>query len=211
MKSKVVAFFSSVRLRFEKVVSLYYDLLGRVEMVVIKIREVDSEIGCSRVLPSLIVQKMLVVAEDKRFWSHPGFDILAILRSIAFTAAGRSQGGSTVIQQLVRIITGRYERTIRRKVEEIFVAYHVSKALDRSIFLRVYLSMAYYGAGMEGFDRFIDKKMLFHIGDLDLATMAVARLKYPEPSRVSERRFDQIRRREAYLVLRFNAFKNKEV
>ncbi len=91
--------------------------------------------------PPLVAQQLLVSGEDHRHGWHPGFDIVAILRAVwRRLFFGSREGGSTIEQQLVRTITGRYERTFCRKLREIFLAMLVAahfkvKAIPRFTFL----------------------------------------------------------------------------
>jgi membrane carboxypeptidase/penicillin-binding protein PbpC len=62
--------------------------------------------------PTFQMCNFLIVGEDHRFYYHPGVDPLAICRAFWKTAfCGSRQGASTIAMQLVRTITGRYERT----------------------------------------------------------------------------------------------------
>jgi membrane peptidoglycan carboxypeptidase len=67
--------------------------------------------------------ELLLAGEDHRFPYHPGVDTVALCRALWMTVRGSPQGGSTVAMQLVRTITGRYERTLGRKIREIMFAF----------------------------------------------------------------------------------------
>ncbi|NWE50451.1 transglycosylase domain-containing protein [Pseudomonas gingeri] len=172
---------------------------------------IDSLLGGKRLMPSLSCQKMLILAEDKRAWRHCGFDVLAILRSIVLTLSGRPHGGSTILQQLIRTITCRYERTLRRKFSEILLAYLVAGRVDRSIYPRVYLSIAHYGTGMESYDKLVGKLKISSEDNLRSAAMAVARLKYPEPRNASPVKRALISRRENFLLEKYGQLKNTRI
>ncbi|WP_420848436.1 transglycosylase domain-containing protein [Phytopseudomonas seleniipraecipitans] len=150
-------------------------------------------------MPPIDCQKMLILAEDKRASRHCGFDVVAIIRSLALTGLGKPHGGSTILQQLVRTITGHYEKSLKRKITEILLAYLVAQKVDRSLYPRVYLSVAYYGTGMEGFDKFFAKKGNDSCDEIHLASMAVARLKYPEPAKPNCSKHEKISVREKHL------------
>ncbi|MGE6384308.1 transglycosylase domain-containing protein [Pseudomonas sp. NPDC078416] len=183
----------------------------KADLVSKEILQIDAQLGKKRLMPSLACQKMLILAEDKRACRHRGIDTLAILRSIALTLIGKPHGGSTILQQLIRTITGRYERTLRRKLSEILLAYLVAGRVDRSIYPRVYLSIAYYGADMESYDKLIAKVITSSEDDLHAAAMAVARLKYPEPRKVSFTKQALISRREKFLLKKYKELKNTRI
>ncbi|MDU8502445.1 transglycosylase domain-containing protein [Pseudomonas syringae] len=185
--------------------------INEADLISKEILRIDAQLGLKRLMPSLICQKMLILAEDKRAWRHCGVDPLAMLRSIALTLIGKPHGGSTILQQLIRTITGQYERTLRRKTSEILLAYLVAGRVHRSIYPRVYLSIAYYGAGMEGYDKAIKKINGGLESDLHAAAMIVARLKYPEPRKTSLAKQALISRRESFLLGKYKGYKNTRI
>jgi len=125
---------------------------------------------------------MLVLAEDHRFFSHGGFDLIAFVRAAIKTLSGEVQGGSTIEQQLVRVITGRYERTLSRKLLEICLATTLEKQLSKSEIANLYLSIAYYGWRMTNLERATKfrRMNLASLSDSEAAIL-VALIKYPAP------------------------------
>lgn len=95
---------------------------------------------------------MLVVYEDKRFWDHRGVDALALLRAAGqFARHGRIvSGGSTLSMQLARLIEPREERSIARKLRQIFRAIQIERVLSKREILERYLTLAPYGGNLEG-------------------------------------------------------------
>ena len=145
---------------------------------------------------------LLIAAEDHRFTRHPGVDPLALCRAFWQTyCRGFRQGGSTIAMQLVRTLTGRRERTWRRKVAEIFLALKLSAYVPRARLPLYYLWVAYYGWDMEGFPRACS-----HLGlEPSSSTLAedaqlIARLKYPQPRYPDATQISRIRARGQYIV-----------
>lgn len=104
---------------------------------------------CSNTLTPL--DKMILVLEDRRFFSHPGFDLFSILRAAIVTLLrGKGGGASTIEQQLVRTITGYRQRTLTRKINEIRLAYRVSQCYSKMRILRAYEELAYFGENVQG-------------------------------------------------------------
>lgn len=67
--------------------------------------------------------RFLIVAEDNRFYNHPGYDVVGICRAIyKDVCKGKREGASTIEQQLVRVLTGDYRFSVRRKIKEIYLA-----------------------------------------------------------------------------------------
>ncbi|WP_323639332.1 transglycosylase domain-containing protein [Pectobacterium polonicum] len=117
---------------------------------------------------------VLVTAEDHRSSLHYGIDPIAIIRCIYLKLTKRIiQGGSTVEQQLVRTLTGRYERTLRRKVREQIIAILLRyKIKNKKKIGKAYLHCAYFGYNKVGF---------FNLSEIDKkdASELISRLKYP--------------------------------
>lgn len=125
----------------------------------------------------------LIVAEDRRFQHHLGVDPFAVLSALFENIfLGKRRGASTVQQQLVRVLTGRYEVTFRRKFREIVLATAVHEYLTQEEILKLYLAMAYYGYRASGL-RALLCRLQWELGMLTLPQCAsiVARLKYPAP------------------------------
>lgn len=139
---------------------------------------VDS---CNTVPPRYIAA--LVAAEDHRNAIHPGVDPFAIIRALVVRLArGNVQGASTIEQQLVRAVTKRYERSIRRKVREQLLALALTRRRSKPAIASAYLRIAYFGTGITGIERFA----AIYGTTIDTAAPgfelgAVAALKYPRP------------------------------
>lgn len=167
--------------------------------------QLQAEYAHARIDPScipLLAQQLLVSGEDHRHGKHPGYDLIAIARAVWRRWTRRTQeGASTIEQQLVRVLTGRYERTISRKIREILLATLVATAVPKHHLPAIYLRIAYYGWRMNGFLAAC-KRLGLTPTTLDLHTAAslVARLKYPEPRFCPSIRATQIERRADHLM-----------
>lgn len=145
---------------------------------------------------------LLVSGEDHRHAYHPGFDIRAIGRALWRRVRYHCrEGASTIEQQIVRVLTGHFERTIWRKFREILLASLVADAFSKSILPALYLKIGYYGWRMNGFEQACNRLGLSpeSMTLMDAAGL-VARLKYPEPHWIPKRRLDQIHCRQKYLA-----------
>jgi len=150
----------------------------------------------------LIMQRLLVSGEDHRHEHHKGFDLRAICRAIwRWLAYNRHEGASTIEQQIVRVITNRFERTLSRKVRELLLATLLSEALPKAAMPGFYLSIGYYGWRMNGFQQACQRLGLCPESiSLDTAAALVARLKYPEPRLPGSGRLQQIHQRRKHLM-----------
>ncbi len=102
-------------------------------------------------IPETLIKSFLA-AEDSSFFMHTGFDVAGILRAIIIDIASgeMKQGGSTITQQLVKqIYTGR-EKSIKRKLVELFIAREFEKRYTKNEILEMYLNQIYMGHGVYG-------------------------------------------------------------
>lgn len=102
-------------------------------------------------IPKNMVNAMVAV-EDARFWQHSGIDYIAIIRAVLKDAAYRSfrQGGSTLTQQLAKVVFLSPEKTLRRKLMEAALAIKIEKTLSKKDILELYLNRVYFGHGAYG-------------------------------------------------------------
>lgn len=93
-----------------------------------------------------------VAIEDRHFYKHGGIDYRGLLRAIYVDAKTlrRSQGASTITQQLAKHVIGRFEKTLERKLEEAFLARRIEKAYTKDQILDYYLNRIYFGKGHFG-------------------------------------------------------------
>lgn len=95
-----------------------------------------------------------VAAEDAHFYSHPGIDVIAILRaSIANLQQGEiDQGASTITQQLARALFLTREKTWVRKAREAILAIKIERQLSKEEILDLYLNAVPYGSNAYGIE-----------------------------------------------------------
>ncbi|HCC69408.1 MAG TPA: penicillin-binding protein [Nitrospiraceae bacterium] len=104
-------------------------------------------------MPESLINAVVAV-EDSRFWTHKGLDYIAITRALIKTVlAGRiKEGGSTITQQLAKVIFLTPERTIQRKLKEAALAFRIEKHLSKREILELYLNTVYFGHGAHGIE-----------------------------------------------------------
>lgn len=103
-------------------------------------------------IPKDAVNAMLAT-EDRKFFSHSGYDIYAIARAaLAYLENDGEirQGGSTITQQLARGVFLSNEKTVDRKVSEIFLASELEKKFSKEQILEFYLNTIYFANGYYG-------------------------------------------------------------
>lgn len=100
------------------------------------------------------VQEAFISAEDRRFRSHLGFDINRIFGSLLqnIKARGIVAGGGTITQQVIRNTVLTQEKTIDRKVKEIFLAWQLERKYSKDQILEMYLNVIYFAEGAYGIE-----------------------------------------------------------
>ncbi|WP_299998635.1 peptidoglycan glycosyltransferase/peptidoglycan DD-transpeptidase MrcA [uncultured Cedecea sp.] len=88
-----------------------------------------------------------VATEDSRFYEHHGVDPIGIFRaaSVALFSGHASQGASTITQQLARNFFLSPEKTLMRKIKEVFLAIRIEQLLTKDEILNLYLNKIYLG------------------------------------------------------------------
>ena len=154
-----------------------------------------------------ILNKLLISGEDHRFKYHLGFDLIAIVRAIRNrTFYKKIEGASTIEQQLVRVLTNDFKRSLKRKIKEIFLATTLRYIIPRKAIPLIYLQVAYYGTNMIGLNAVLKKLKVESTDPLteEIAAEIVARIKYPEPQKTNETRLQQIEMRKKHLLFLYN-------
>lgn len=125
----------------------------------------------------------LMAIEDDRFYEHSGLDLRGLLRAAARTAAGDTQGGSTITQQYVKNLLieqadGETEvesataQTLVRKIQELRYAIEIEERLTKDEIMEGYLNLAYFGAGAHGIEIAARRYFSVPAADLDPAQAA---------------------------------------
>jgi len=137
-------------------------------------------------MPSLLPMAF-VAAEDSRYFEHGGLDIWSIFRAAVnnLRSGKRSQGGSTITQQVTRALMLSREKTYFRKITEAILAYRLDRMLTKEEILTIYLNEIYLGEGAYGVEAasriYFSKKAK----DLNLAEIALLAGLPQSPSRYS--------------------------
>lgn len=95
-----------------------------------------------------------VAVEDRRFWSHPGIDVIGVARAV-WTNIRRGhlvQGGSTLTQQVAKNLFLSNVRTFRRKVQELMLTVWLEHSFTKAEILEIWLNRVYLGSGAWGVD-----------------------------------------------------------
>ncbi len=96
----------------------------------------------------------VLATEDRRFYSHFGLDPIGLARAVVrnLTSGSVQQGGSTITQQLAKVLFLTPERTLKRKVQEAILAFKLENRFTKREILTIYLNRVYLGSGTYGAD-----------------------------------------------------------
>lgn len=100
------------------------------------------------------VKNATISIEDNEFYNHNGFRLKSFMRAVIVNLVDRgySQGGSTITQQVVKNSLLTRDKTITRKVKEIFLALKLEKTLTKNEILNLYLNETPYGGTLYGIE-----------------------------------------------------------
>jgi 1A family penicillin-binding protein len=96
----------------------------------------------------------IIAVEDKNFYNHHGIDFTGILRALFLNLkAGKiTAGGSTITQQTAKTLYLSNERTISRKIKELFYALELERRYSKDEILTRYCNSIYFGHGAYGLE-----------------------------------------------------------
>jgi len=100
------------------------------------------------------IKNATVAIEDSEFYNHSGIRITSIIRAVLsnILGTGRTQGGSTITQQLVKNTLLTQKKTYARKIKEWVLAIKIDKTLPKEKILEYYLNEAPYGGNVYGIE-----------------------------------------------------------
>lgn len=144
-----------------------------------------EQVTLNQIPPELV--KAFIAIEDRRFYEHNGVDYQGILRAIFsnLQAGGVVEGGSTITQQLARVVFLNQERSMVRKLREAMLASKLEQQLSKEEILERYLNLVYLGSGAYGV---ADAAWVYFskpLKSLSLAEMATLAGLPPAPSEYS--------------------------
>jgi len=152
-----------------------------------------------------LLPKAFVAAEDGRFFEHPGLDWFSVVRAIFVNlrSGRKSQGGSTITQQVARALLLTPEKTYIRKFKEAILAWRIDTLLTKEEILFIYLNQIYLGEGAHGVEAaarvYFDKSAI----QLNLAEVALLAGLPQAPSRYSPLKNPELARgRQRYVLNR---------
>jgi membrane peptidoglycan carboxypeptidase len=128
--------------------SIVYDINGKVVKGLSEQNQVNVEL--EEISPYFL--NGVIAVEDKRFYKHHGIDISGMLRAVFVDLKARKivAGGSTITQQTAKTLYLSNERTVSRKIKELYYAFLMENKYSKDEILSMYCNSIYFGHGAYG-------------------------------------------------------------
>lgn len=131
---------------------MYSDVISK-QSLADRIAQIKSDENYTQIdaIPDNL-KNAIIAVEDHRFREHKGIDIITTTRSMIENIKEKDivAGGSTITQQLGRLLYFTQEQRFTRKVAELFVAFNLEKNYSKDEILELYINIVYYGDGYYG-------------------------------------------------------------
>ncbi len=118
------------------------------------------------------LQQAFIAIEDERFYSHGGIDVKRIFGALFnnIKTMSKSQGASTITQQLIKNYALSHEKKYTRKLQEMYLAIQLEKKLSKDQILEAYLNTIYLGGNTYG----VKSASMYYFGNKDLKDLSLA-------------------------------------
>lgn len=153
-------------------------------------------------IPETVIESVLA-QEDAHFYEHKGVNVRSILRAAEanLESGGVAQGGSTITQQVVKIVVGDDE-TLTRKLREAVLALELEKQMSKNEILERYLNSVYFGGGAYGIQAAAEYFFSKDVSELDWAEGAMLAAVIRSPSVYDPFKNPELARERRSLVFR---------
>lgn len=160
---------------------------------VLEANYISSEVATSEEIPKYL-KDAVVSIEDERFYNHNGVDIISLLRSFIHNlTSDTTQGGSTLEMQISKNLLTTDDKTMKRKIKDIYNALQMNKTMTKDEILVTYLNNIYLGKSTYGVKKGAQVYFGKDISELSLAQCAMLAgitnnpAKYMEHSQAKKR------------------------
>ncbi|MBF0565225.1 MAG: PBP1A family penicillin-binding protein [Nitrospirae bacterium] len=154
------------------------------------------------------VKNAFLAVEDARFYEHRGIDLLRIGGAFLenLRSKGYAQGGSTITQQLAKMLFLKPEKSLSRKVREVVLSLQIENRYTKDEILGIYLNQAYFGARSYGIEAAAQTYFGKKTEDLSIADAALMAALPKAPSSYSPFKYPErsLSRRNLVLKMMLN-------
>ncbi|MGG1677280.1 transglycosylase domain-containing protein [Neobacillus sp. NRS-1170] len=151
--------------------TVFYDVNGKIAS---KVSANKNEGVPIKEIPESMKNAVIAI-EDHRFYQHEGVDLIGTSRALFrdLKEGGMVEGGSTITQQLTKNTILTSEKTLKRKMEEIFLALAVEREYSKQEILQMYLNQIYFGNGAYGIKQAAGKYFAKEAKELSISESAL--------------------------------------
>jgi len=152
---------------------LLYDIYGEEKREIVSFDKISDNLKHS-----------VLSSEDSRFYQHGGLDYIGLLRAawVDLTSRSRSQGGSTITQQLIRSVYLTNQKSISRKVKEIVLSIELEGRYSKDQIFDWYLNAIPFGENAYGAEAASQTYFSKPASDISIAEAAFLTAMIPAPS-----------------------------
>lgn len=154
-------------------------------------------------LPQNLINAVISI-EDQKFFTHYGFDLRAMIRAfyVNHKAGKIKQGASTITQQLAKMLFLSPKKTIKRKIQELILAFQLESNYTKEQILTMYLNNAYFGSGNYGIGSAAKYYFKKNVSELTLKESALLAGLLKAPSRLSPKNDPESAEERAEIVIK---------
>ena len=158
-----------------------YDNAGE---LITKIQGAENRVVIPLERIPVLTRQVFLAAEDLRFYNHHGIDFVRLFGALAanLREGGYAQGASTITMQLIRQSHLSTQKTIARKLEEMWLAVNLERQMSKDEILAMYLNYIYFGNGAYGIQAAAQTYFGVDAEDLTLAQAASLAASIKAPS-----------------------------
>ena len=131
-----------------------------------------------------LIESSFISSEDKRFFNHNGIDLIGLSRALIsnIKSGYLKEGGSTITQQVSRLIFLNNDLSFQRKIKEIIISLILDLRFSKNQILKIYLNNIYLGSGAYGINEAAQIYFGKLIEELTLSEIALIAGLAPAPS-----------------------------
>ena len=177
-------------------------MLDNVGEVITKIQGAENRIVIPLDSIPLHAREAFLAAEDMRFYDHRGVDVVRLFGALManLREGAYAQGGSTITMQLIRQSHLSTQKTIARKLEEMWLAIQLERQMSKDEILSMYLNYIYFGNGAYGIQAASQTYFGIDAQDLSLAQAASLAASIKAPSFYSPSSEQNNHNRRSYIL-----------
>ncbi len=146
----------------------------------------------------------IIATEDRRFYSHWGIDPIGVARAVVqnYRRGRIVEGGSTITQQLTKVLFLTPDKSLERKLKEAVLALELERRYSKDRILEMYLNQVYFGNGAYGVEAAARTYFGKSVSELNVREAALLAGLPRAPSSYSPFDHDEAARRRREVVLR---------